>query len=158
MVLDLIWIWTQRGKEADADESTDSAPRSARQSRTRVGSRTASCSLSSTQNMASSHGSAGGSRMNTQRLLEHGRVLSIDRAAASGAPQRTKFRSSKTTATATTLVFVFATMEFRGFARRAPRREHFNILSFTSSPPRPSFLTFVCLALFGGVYCTIHAL
>ncbi|KAI0271944.1 hypothetical protein BGY98DRAFT_1004602 [Russula aff. rugulosa BPL654] len=97
----------------DTDTSMDSAPRSARPPRPRIHPRTTSRSPSSAQSMASSNGNAGGSRMNTQRLLGHGRALSIDRAAAAEAPQRTKPRSSTTTTTPTTPASASATMGFR---------------------------------------------
>jgi hypothetical protein len=52
--------------------------------------------------------------MNTQRLLGHGRALSIDRAAAAGASPRTKHQPSTTTTTPTTPASASATMVFRG--------------------------------------------
>ncbi len=87
------------GTGEDTDTSVDSAPRSARPPRPRIHPRMASRSPSSAQSMANSSANAGGSRMNTQRLLGHGRALSIDRAAAAGSPLRTKPRSSTTTTT-----------------------------------------------------------
>ena len=83
----------------DTDTSLDSAPRSPRPPRPRVHPRMASRSPSSAQSMAANANAnaTGGSRMNTQRLLGHGRSLSIDRAAANAAAPRTKSRSSTTT-------------------------------------------------------------
>jgi hypothetical protein len=62
---------------------TLSAPISARPPRPRVHPRTTSRSPSSAQSMTSSNANTGGSRVNTLRLLGHGRVPSIDRAARS---------------------------------------------------------------------------
>jgi hypothetical protein len=64
--------------------------------------RTASRSPNSAQSMASSNANVGGS----PRLLGHGRAPSINRAAAAGAPQRTKPRLSTTTATRNTCVCI----------------------------------------------------
>jgi hypothetical protein len=90
------------GTGEDTDTSVDSAPRAARPPRPRVHPRTAGRSPSSAQNMANFNANAGGGRMNTQRLLGHGRALSIDRAAAASTSPRTKPRSSTTTTTPTT--------------------------------------------------------
>ncbi len=95
------------GTGEDTDTSVDSAPRSPRPPRPRIHPRTASRSPSSAQSIASTNANrnAGANRMNMQRLLGHGRALSIDRAAAAaGVPPRTKPRSSTTTTTPTTPV------------------------------------------------------
>ena len=98
----------------DTDTSMDSAPRSARPPRPRVHPRTTSNSPSSAQSMANSNGNVGRGRLDSQRLLGHGRALSIDRAAATGAPPRTKPRSSTTTTTTpTTPASASATVGFR---------------------------------------------
>ena len=95
-------IGSGNGTGEDTDTSVDSAPRSARPPRPRVHPRTASRSPSSAQSVASSNSNAGGSRMNTLRLLGHGRALSTDRAAAAAASPRAKSRSSTTAATTPT--------------------------------------------------------
>jgi hypothetical protein len=87
------------GTGEDTDMKLDSAPLSARPPRPRIHQRAASRSPSSAQNMASSNANAWGRRMSLQRLLGHGRALSTDGTAASGAPQRTKPQSSMTTST-----------------------------------------------------------
>jgi hypothetical protein len=121
------------GTGEDTDTSVDSAPRSARPSRPRVHPRTTSRSPSSAQSMASSNANAGGSRMNTQRLLGHGRALSIDRAAAAGASPRTKPRSSTTTTTPTTPASASATMGFKD--PLVVRREEIEARAKTARPP-----------------------
>jgi hypothetical protein len=86
------------GNGEDTDTSVDSAPRSPRPPRPRPHTRTGTRSPSSAQSMASSanasaNSSATGGRMSSQRLLGHGRALSIDRDRA-GALPRTRARSS----------------------------------------------------------------
>ena len=125
------------GTGEDTDTSVDSAPRSARPPRPRVHPRTASRSPSSAQSMASSNANAGRSRMNTQRLLGHGRALSIDRAAVAGA-QRTKPRSSTTTTTPTTPASASATMGFRD--PLLMRREEIEARA-KAVPPPPKVVT-----------------
>jgi hypothetical protein len=122
----------------DTDTSVDSAPaRPARPSRPRVHPRMASRSPSSAQSMANSNAGASASRMNTQRLLGHGRALSIDRAAAAaaGAP-RTKPRTSTTTPP--TPASASATMGFRD--PLVMRREE-NEARAKAAPPPPKVVT-----------------
>jgi len=127
------------GNGEDTDTSVDSAPRSARPPRPRVHPRTTSRSPSSAQSMASSTANARGSRMNTQRLLGHGRALSINRAAAGGASPRTpKPRSSTTTTTPTTPASASATMGFRD--PLVMRREE-NEARAKAVPPPPKVVT-----------------
>ena len=104
---------TGNGTGEDTDTSVDSAPRYARPPRPRMHPRTASRSPSSAQSMANASVYAGGSRMNTQKLLGHGRALSIDRAAAAGTSPRTKPRSSTTVTTPTTPASASPTTGFR---------------------------------------------
>ena len=129
------------GTGEDTDTSVDSAPLYARPPRPRVHprttSRTPSRTPSSAQSMANAS-AAGGSRMNTQRLLGHGRALSIDRAAGAGTSPRTKPRSSTTTTTTTTTTpttpaSASATMGFRD--PLLVRREENEARAKTARPP-----------------------
>ena len=87
------------GNGEDTDTSVDSAPRS-RPPRPRPHS---SRTPSSAQSAASANASASatGGRMSSQRLLGHGRALSIDRAASAAAQPRTRTRSSTSTTPST---------------------------------------------------------
>jgi hypothetical protein len=89
------WTWIGfglgMGNETgeDMDECVDSAPRSARPPLPRVHLRPASRSASSVQSTVSCKANAGGSRMNIQRLLEHGdALLAHHRAQKPGHPRR----------------------------------------------------------------------
>ena len=87
------------GNGEDTDTSMDSVPR-ARPPRPRPhSSRTPSSAQSAASVNASASASATGGRMSSQRLLGHGRALSIDRAAA--AQPRTRTRSSTSTTPST---------------------------------------------------------
>jgi hypothetical protein len=123
------------GTGEDTDTSVDSAPRSARPPRPRVHPRTTSRSPSSAQSMANSNA---GSRMNTQRLLGHGRALSIDRAASASTSPRTKPRSSTTTTTPSTPASASATTGFRD--PLLVRREE-NEARAKAVPPPPKVVT-----------------
>ena len=94
-------------------EGADTSVDSARPPCPPIHPRTAIRGPSSTQSMASRNANAGGSRINTQRLLGHSRAMRIDKAAAAGGPQRTKPRSSTTTTTPTTPTSASASIGFR---------------------------------------------
>jgi hypothetical protein len=128
------------GNGEDTDTSVDSAPRSPRPPRPRPHSRTGR-SPSSAQSMAIANASANadatstGGRMNSQRLLGHGRAQSIDRA---GALPRVRARSSTSLTPSTPSTPASASAASSSSRFRDPlvvRREESEARAKTAKPP-----------------------